>query len=76
VGARIGGIPELVEDGVTGRLHESGDAASLAEALLWMTSPDADLEEMGRRARRRIETEHSPEAHLDRLLGIYEEVAA
>ncbi|MEZ4653580.1 MAG: glycosyltransferase [Candidatus Eisenbacteria bacterium] len=34
VGADIGGIPEMVENGVTGRLHASGDAESLRDALL------------------------------------------
>ncbi len=73
-GARIGGIPELVIDGETGRLFESGDADSLAEALLWMTGPEADVVAMGRRARRRIEAEHDPSAHLDRLTALYAEL--
>ncbi|MFH1047661.1 MAG: glycosyltransferase [Patescibacteria group bacterium] len=33
IAAKSGGIPELVEDGRTGRLFKPGDAASLAEAL-------------------------------------------
>jgi glycosyltransferase involved in cell wall biosynthesis len=33
VGARIGGIPELVRDGIDGLLFEPGDAAALAAAL-------------------------------------------
>ncbi len=41
VGANIGGIPELIEDGVTGRLFKSGDSQSLADAIkfLW-DNPD------------------------------------
>ncbi|MDD7199470.1 glycosyltransferase family 4 protein [Parafannyhessea umbonata] len=34
IGTNIGGIPELVEDSVTGMLCEPGDAESLAEALV------------------------------------------
>ncbi len=74
VGARIGGIPELVVDGVTGRLFESGDSRSLADALLWMTSPEADLGGMGENARRRIVEEHAEGPHLERLLSVYREV--
>jgi len=74
VGARIGGIPELVENGSTGRLHESGDSDSLAEALLWMTGAEADLPLMGQNARRRIEREHCLEDHLDRLVSLYQEL--
>ena len=76
VGSRIGGIPELVRDGVTGRLFRPGDPGSLAEALLWMTGPEADLKGMGEEARRVIERDHAEEAHLERLLAVYREVAA
>jgi glycosyltransferase involved in cell wall biosynthesis len=76
VGARIGGIPELVQDGETGRLHEPGDVPSLAEALLWMSGPAADLKSMGWRARQVIERDHAEGPHLDRLLAVYREVAA
>ncbi len=61
-------------DGVTGRLFESGDSRSLADALLWMTSPEADLGGMGENARRRIVEEHAEGPHLERLLSVYREV--
>jgi len=37
IGSQSGGIPELIEDGKTGRLFESGDAQQLAEIIreLW-----------------------------------------
>ena len=37
IGANIGGIPELIQDGQTGELFESGDIAQLKEkiAALW-----------------------------------------
>ena len=76
VGARIGGIPELVRDRVTGRLFEPGQAASLAEALAWMAGPDADLAGMGQEARRTIERDHAEDEHLERLRAIYAEAAA
>lgn len=36
VAARTGGIPEIVEDGVNGRLFEPGDVDSLAAGLAWI----------------------------------------
>lgn len=76
VGARIGGIPELVRDGETGRLFPSGDARALAAALAWMAGPQADLAALGGRARRVVERDHAEAPHLERLLEVYAEVAA
>jgi len=76
VGARIGGIPELVEEGANGSLHVSGDARSLADALLRMTRPGADLVAMGAAARRKIEREFGEAAHLERLFEIYRDAGA
>jgi glycosyltransferase involved in cell wall biosynthesis len=36
IGARIGGIPELIEDGVTGMLFESGNAEELTEKIKYL----------------------------------------
>jgi glycosyltransferase involved in cell wall biosynthesis len=36
IGARIGGIPELIHDGVDGKLFESGDAEGLADAIRYL----------------------------------------
>jgi glycosyltransferase involved in cell wall biosynthesis len=44
VGARAGGIPDIVEDGVSGLLVEPGDASALADALIRMLS-DRELAE-------------------------------
>jgi glycosyltransferase involved in cell wall biosynthesis len=42
VGSRAGGIPDIVEDGVSGLLVPSGDAAALADALVRIAT-DAEL---------------------------------
>jgi len=36
LGARIGGIPELIEEGKTGELFESGNLAEFVEKIQWM----------------------------------------
>jgi glycosyltransferase involved in cell wall biosynthesis len=75
VGARIGGIPELVRDGETGRLFPSGDASALAAALAWMAGSQAGLPALGEQARRVVERDHAEAPHLERLLQVYAEVA-
>ncbi len=74
VGASIGGIPEMVIDGETGRTFPAGDAAALAAQIDWMESHGPDAIEMGRRARRMIEAQYAPQAHLIRLEELYRSV--
>ena len=51
IGSRVGGIPDLVEDGVTGLLVDPWDTNGLAEALIRMLSDRALAERLGRAAR-------------------------
>ena len=53
VATRVGGIPELVEDGVTGFLVEPGDVAGLRVALERLLADPMLRRRMGREARRR-----------------------
>jgi glycosyltransferase involved in cell wall biosynthesis len=71
IGARIGGIPELVVDGETGFLVPPGDEAALAERLRWAAEHGAECERLGQRARARVEAEFSAEAHYPRLMDAY-----
>jgi len=74
VGASIGGIPELVVDGETGLLFEPGDGVGLAERVTELAADRRRAGEMGRAARAKLERDHSPELHCDRILEIYERV--
>ena len=74
IGSRVGGIPEQVEDGKTGLLFDMGSVDDLAEKLstLW---PDNHLQiQMGRAARKKLETEYSLESHCRDLLEIYQKL--
>ena len=51
VGTRAGGIPELVTDGVTGRLVPTDDPAALADALVEVLADPARAAAMGAEAR-------------------------
>jgi glycosyltransferase involved in cell wall biosynthesis len=50
IGSRVGGIPDLVEDGVNGLLVEPGDAQALADALVRVLEDGALADELGRNA--------------------------
>jgi glycosyltransferase involved in cell wall biosynthesis len=63
VATRVGGLPEVVEDGVTGRLVEPGDPAALAAAVREVL---ARRDEMGAAARVRARRWHAG-AYADRI---------
>lgn len=72
VGARIGGIPEMIEPGENGWAFESGDVAALAEVLAQVRSmPDARLAQMGRAARASVEMRFARKGYVDAMLALY-----
>ncbi len=74
IGAAIGGIPELVRDGVDGFLFEAGNADSLAEALAKLEA--ADIDAFSAAAAQDVRERFSPDAHFAKLMTIYEQVLA
>ena len=76
MGARIGGIPELIEPGSTGWLFDSGNREMLAELLREVCAiAPGDIARMGRAARASAEQRFSRSAYLRSTLDLYEEVA-
>jgi len=51
--SRVGGVPEVIRDGVEGYLVEPGDVDTMAERVLRILTEPGRREEMGRAARRR-----------------------
>jgi len=68
IGARIGGIPELVREGVDGFLFTPGNIAELKNAL---GALDKNCELFGQNARKDVEARLSPTTYLDALLHHY-----
>jgi glycosyltransferase involved in cell wall biosynthesis len=72
IGARIGGIPELIREGETGLLFESGNVAALTETLARAQGLSAPaLDAMGRTGREWMRTDFTPDAYRDRMLALY-----
>ena len=69
----VGGLPDLVVDGVTGLLIPPGDAATLAAAVKALLDDPAGAEAMGRAARARWEKEFSLEPFFQRTQAVYHE---
>lgn len=72
IASRIGGLPDIVEDGVTGLLFVPGDAEDLVTKVLWAHSHPTAMQAMGARARRKYEESYSPSLNIAQLFKIYE----
>ena len=73
VGTSVGGMPELVDDAVTGRLVPPGDPAALADALRQVLSNDVLRTGFAAAARARLAERFSTEKMLARLAAGYRE---
>jgi glycogen synthase len=74
VATRAGGIPDKVQDGVTGLLVEPGDRAGLASALGAIAPDRPRREAMGKAGRRRVVEAFAWNVLIDRTLALYEEL--
>jgi glycosyltransferase involved in cell wall biosynthesis len=70
VATRIGGIPELVEDGSTGYLVPPSDSAALAAALERLAQDRSLRESMGRAGREKVLREFSQEQCVGELANL------
>lgn len=75
VATRVGGLPDLVHDGVNGLLVEPHNAIDLAEAIVTLLRDPALARQMGRRGREMQKSEFSIEATTRRVEDLYEELA-
>jgi glycosyltransferase involved in cell wall biosynthesis len=74
VASSIGGIPEQVEDYVSGRLFTPDSENELKDALTWMLSDRERLKEMGRAGKEFVASQCNLEDHATRLLSLFESV--
>jgi len=71
VATSVGGVGELVQDGVTGRLVAPGDPEALADAIEWVLDNPAEAQVMAQRARRLVEREFCQETSAERLAELF-----
>jgi N-acetyl-alpha-D-glucosaminyl L-malate synthase BshA len=76
VGAKIGGIPEVVEDGATGLLFPVGDVAAMAEGARSLLADPERHQAFARRARQRAVERFSEEVVVGQYRALYERVLA
>lgn len=73
IASDIGGLAEVVDDTVTGRLFPAGDVQSLRAMIADMFDHPDMAKRMGKQARAKVERDHSPEQHYQQVVKIYQQ---
>jgi glycosyltransferase involved in cell wall biosynthesis/O-antigen/teichoic acid export membrane protein len=74
VASAVGGIVEIVEDGVTGLVVPPKDEVALAQAISTLLGDPVRRRAMGEAGRRRVATDFTLDRHRERLMSVYESV--
>ena len=74
VSTAVGGIPDVIEDGVTGFLFPAGDKAALTKALVRLVGSQELGRDIGVAARRVVAANHSLEHMASGYQALYESV--
>ncbi len=72
VGSNIGGIPEMVTDGINGYVFSSGDSEELAKVIEQLYFDDIKLSQMGKQSRKIVESKFNSEVYYSEIMKIYE----
>jgi glycosyltransferase involved in cell wall biosynthesis len=76
VATRVGGVAELVDDGVSGRIVAPGSAVELAAAIAELAADPARCERMGACGRERVLVDFGIEQAANRLFGEFSRLLA
>lgn len=74
IASRIGGLPDMMEEGKTGLLFESGYTNALKELFIWCDSHPLKLMEMGASAKEYAVENFSEKISYNLLISIYETI--
>lgn len=76
IGTKVGGIPEIVENGRTGILVNKGSIPELSAAIVSVLSNEKHARQMGRRGREFVIRNLKLETVAERMVDIYSEALA
>jgi len=75
VASRVGGIENVIKDGVNGLLTNSGDIDGISEAVLKLLDQPRLREDLGRHGQALVREKFSLDSMADKVAALYKEVA-
>ncbi len=72
IASDVGSRRELVREGETGLLYETGNVARLSSAIEFLSSRPELAQKMGHAGRELVGQHYAPEEHYEALIGLYE----
>lgn len=72
--SRMGGMPEIVSEGLDGLIFPAGNVPALTAHIRWMSDNPKTAVEMGIRGRRKVEEVFSSINHYQQVMKIYDSV--
>ena len=74
IGTKVGGVPEVVKDGVTGILVPPEEPLKLADAIITLLKDRELMRKMGEEGRRIVEKGYSVDVMNKRMFEFYESI--
>lgn len=71
VGFEVGGIPEMIEDGVSGKVTPVKNSRQMAADIAWVLANDARRETLAQNARAKVLRSYTESVVAGRYLGLY-----
>jgi len=72
VGSRIGGLPEIIEEGLTGSLFEPGNPEDLVRQVRRLWEDPQLCRQMGIAGRQKVMREYTEDAYFHNLMAVYQ----
>ena len=71
VAANNGGLKDIVQEGINGRLFEPGNANELCRVIREVSADESVLQTMGMNARKSVERKYSPEKYYRETMRLF-----
>lgn len=76
IATKAGGMPEMIEDGVTGRLVPPGDPESMAQAILFYCRNKVQAKRIAMAGQQRATRDLTAERHVNEFCALYQTLLA